>query len=77
MAWNSGHFAGQGGLDDPSRADGQLWNLQSNLILPDDGKLSFYYDMVSNVRAKSNAGFQTQIVRPPYIIIYEGRSLPA
>jgi lysophospholipase len=40
----------------------QVWNLESNLVIPDDGKLSFYYNMVSNVRAKSNAGFPTQIV---------------
>jgi len=40
----------------------QLWNLESNLIFPDDGKLSFYSDMLSQVNAKGDDGFNTQLV---------------
>ncbi|KAI9633403.1 lysophospholipase catalytic domain-containing protein [Dioszegia hungarica] len=45
----------------PTELINDVWNLESNLVIPDDGKLSFYYNMVSNVRAKANAGFATQI----------------
>lgn len=38
-----------------------VWNLDSNLIFPDNDKLSFYTKMLSNVRAKTNEGFPTQI----------------
>ena len=43
-------------------ADDKVWNLDSNLIVPDDNKISFYYDLISNVRAKTNEDFPTQIV---------------
>ena len=39
-----------------------MWNLQSNVIFPDDGKLTFYPDLLSEVGAKKDAGFQTQLV---------------
>jgi hypothetical protein len=39
------------------------------LIFPDDGKLSFYYDMLSNVRAKGN-DFPTQIVSGAIYLVY-------
>jgi len=42
--------------------DGQLWNLESNLIFPEDGKLSFYSDLLSEVNAKNDEGFVTQLV---------------
>jgi lysophospholipase len=42
--------------------DGQLWNLESNLIFPDDGKLSFYSDLLSQVNSKGDEGFATQLV---------------
>lgn len=50
--------------------NGQVWNLDSNLIVPDDGKTSFYYNMISNVRAKSNENFPTQIVSSPLSAVH-------
>jgi hypothetical protein len=40
----------------------QSWNLKSNLIFPDDDKISFYYDLLSEVSRKGDEGFPTQIV---------------
>jgi lysophospholipase len=40
----------------------QVWDLDSNLIYPDENTASFYYDLVSEVGAKENESFPTQIV---------------
>ncbi len=41
----------------------QLWNLDSNLVLPSNDDISFYTDLLSEVDAKKAEGFPTQIVR--------------
>jgi hypothetical protein len=37
------------------------------LVFPDDGKLSFYSDLLSQVNAKGDEGFNTQLVSPLHI----------
>lgn len=39
----------------------QIWNISSNLVVPADDKLSFYYNLISEVRDKADKGYQTQI----------------
>ncbi|UZJ55172.1 hypothetical protein CBS101457_004492 [Exobasidium rhododendri] len=45
------------------------WNLDNNLVLPSDGTISFYADLVSDVAGKRDEGFTTGIVD------YWGRAL--
>jgi len=59
-SWGTGTFMANGGQL-PTDLVNNVWDLSSNLILPDDGKLSFYYDLVSEVDSKSSEGFPTQI----------------
>ena len=41
----------------------QVWNLDSDLVAPSDNKVEFYYDLESEVNAKGDEGFPTQIAR--------------
>ncbi|WVR05725.1 hypothetical protein IAU60_002749 [Kwoniella sp. DSM 27419] len=59
-SWATGSFMSNGGPLPSSLID-NLWDLESNLIFPDDGKLEFYTNLVTETRAKANAGFPTQI----------------
>ncbi|WWC65337.1 uncharacterized protein I303_107955 [Kwoniella dejecticola CBS 10117] len=59
-SWATGSFMANGGTL-PSDLLANLWNLDSNLIFPEDGKLSFYTSLATEVNAKSDAGFPTQI----------------
>jgi lysophospholipase len=61
----SGRVAAERGYAKWTRAESrsQVWNLGSNLILPSDNKVSFYYDLVSEVDAKDSTGFPVQLVR--------------
>ncbi|KAJ1032558.1 hypothetical protein NDA16_000581 [Ustilago loliicola] len=38
-----------------------IWNLQSNLIVPSDGKVSFYASIVAAVAGKRTEGYQTSL----------------
>lgn len=38
-----------------------MWNIDSNLVVPADNKLTFYYDLISEVGDKADKGFSTQI----------------
>ncbi|WWD20845.1 phospholipase B [Kwoniella shandongensis] len=59
-SWATGSFMANGG---PLPIDliTSLWNLDSNLILPDDDKVSFYTELYTETNAKSDAGFPTQL----------------
>lgn len=59
-SWATGSFVANGGIL-PTDLLKNVLNLDSNLIIPSDGKVSFYYNMLSNVRAKAGEGFPTQI----------------
>jgi lysophospholipase len=59
-SWATGSFMANGGML-PTDLLQNVLNLDSNLIFPADGKVSFYYNMLSNVRAKAAEGFPTQI----------------
>lgn len=59
-SWATGAFVANGGML-PTDLLQKILNLDSNLIFPSDGKVSFYYNMLSNVRAKANEGYPTQI----------------
>lgn len=59
-SWATGSFMANGGML-PTDLLQNVLNLQDNLIFPADGKVSFYYNMLSNVRAKAAEGFPTQI----------------
>ena len=39
-------------------ADDQVWNLQSNMIVPDHDQIQFYYRLLTNVDGKQRPGFQ-------------------
>jgi lysophospholipase len=39
----------------------QIWNIDSNLVVPADGKFDFYTSLISEVREKGDQGFRTQI----------------
>lgn len=43
------------------KRDLQVWNIDSNLVVPSDNKLTFYYDLISEVGDKADKGFPTQI----------------
>jgi hypothetical protein len=55
--------SGGTGLGQTLALSPQVWDLSSNLILPSDNKVSFYYDLVSEVDAKDSTGFPVQLVR--------------
>lgn len=59
-SWATGSFVANDGML-PTDLINQVWNLESNLIVPSSGKVSFYYDLVSEVGAKADEGFPTQI----------------
>ncbi|WWC72722.1 phospholipase B [Kwoniella pini CBS 10737] len=59
-SWATGTFMANGGAL-PSDLLTNLWNLDSNLIFPDDDKLSFYTSLVTETNAKKDAGFPTQL----------------
>ncbi|WWC98312.1 phospholipase B [Kwoniella sp. B9012] len=59
-SWATGSFMANGG-ELPINLLNNLWNLDSNLIFPSDGKLSFYTTLASEVNAKSDAGFPVQL----------------
>ncbi|WWC92469.1 uncharacterized protein L201_007427 [Kwoniella dendrophila CBS 6074] len=59
-SWATGSFMANGGQL-PSDLLNNLWDLDSNLIFPDDGKLSFYTELVTETNAKSDQGFPVQI----------------
>ncbi|OCF35914.1 phospholipase B [Kwoniella heveanensis BCC8398] len=59
-SWATGSFMSNGGPL-PSDLITSLWNLDSNLVFPDDGKLSFYTNLVTQTKAKENAGFPVQL----------------
>lgn len=59
-SWATGSFVANGGQL-PTDLLKNVLNLDSNLVFPADDKVSFYYDMLSNVRAKAGKGFPTQI----------------
>lgn len=59
-SWATGSFIANGGML-PTDLVQNVLDLDSNLIFPDDGKTSFYYNMLSNVRAKAGEGFPTAI----------------
>lgn len=59
-SWGTGSFvANDGPL--PTDLIKNVWNLESNLVFPPDGKLAFYTNMLSNARSKTAEGFPTQI----------------
>lgn len=47
----------------------QTWNLGENLVVPPDGKLAYYSDIVVDVAKKRGLGYNTGIVD------YWGRAL--
>lgn len=47
----------------------EVYNLESNLVIPSDGKVSFYADLISDVKDKRDEGFPTAITD------YWGRAL--
>lgn len=59
-SWATGSYVANNGAL-PTDLVKNVWNLDSNLIFPSDDKLSFYTNMLSNVRAKAHEGFPTQI----------------
>ncbi|EIW66264.1 hypothetical protein TREMEDRAFT_45759 [Tremella mesenterica DSM 1558] len=59
-SWATGSFMINGGRL-PTDLVNDVWNLASDLVVPSDDKLTFYYDLVSEVNAKQGTGFQTQI----------------
>lgn len=59
-SWATGTFFANGG-GNPYDLIANVWDLESNLVYPSDDKISFYLDLVANVRPKSNEGFPTQI----------------
>ncbi|BEJ13563.1 hypothetical protein CspHIS471_0307370 [Cutaneotrichosporon sp. HIS471] len=59
-SWATGSFMANGGML-PTDILQKVLNLDSNLIFPADGKVSFYFNMISNVRAKAAEGFPTAI----------------
>lgn len=58
-SWATTTFIANGGQH-PSDLAKNVWNLKSNLIFPQDGKVSFYTDLLSEVKAKGK-NFPTQI----------------
>ncbi|CBQ70442.1 probable lysophospholipase (lpl) [Sporisorium reilianum SRZ2] len=38
-----------------------VWNLESNLVVPEDGKVSFYASILAAVAGKRNVGYQTSL----------------
>ncbi|GFZ51352.1 Lysophospholipase [Saitozyma sp. JCM 24511] len=59
-SWGTGSFMANGGAL-PTDLVNNVWDLSSNLILPSDNKVSFYYDLVSEVDAKDSTGFPVQL----------------
>ncbi|KAK8850671.1 hypothetical protein IAR55_004591 [Kwoniella newhampshirensis] len=59
-SWATGSFMANGG---PLPIDliTSLWNLDSNLIFPDDDKVSFYTELITETHAKGDEGFPTQL----------------
>ncbi|KAJ9127492.1 hypothetical protein QFC24_000901 [Naganishia onofrii] len=52
-------FANNG--ENPDQLAQNVWNIDSNLVVPSDDKLTFYYDLISEVGDKADKGFSTQI----------------
>lgn len=67
-SWAVGSFAINDWPTTQSLLD-QTWNLPTNLVVPQDGKVSFYADIVADVAAKRIEGYPTGIVD------YWGRAL--
>ncbi|OXM76080.1 phospholipase B [Cryptococcus neoformans Bt63] len=59
-SWATGTFMSNGGQL-PTNLLENLWNIDSNLIFPDDDKLSFYTELYTETNAKSDLGFPIQI----------------
>ncbi|WRT70853.1 phospholipase B [Kwoniella shivajii] len=59
-SWATGSFMSNGG-ELPINLLNNLWDLESNLIFPDDDKVSFYTELVTETNAKNDAGFPTQL----------------
>ncbi|XAO27098.1 phospholipase B [Cryptococcus bacillisporus CA1280] len=59
-SWATGTFMSNGGQLPTSLLE-NLWNIDSNLIFPDDDKVSFYAELYIETNAKSDLGFPTQI----------------
>ncbi|KAJ9104240.1 hypothetical protein QFC19_004057 [Naganishia cerealis] len=59
-SWAVGTFFANNG-ENPDQLAQNVWNIDSNLVVPSDNKLNFYYDLVSEVGDKADKGFPTQI----------------
>ncbi|KAL7420921.1 Lysophospholipase 1 [Cryptotrichosporon argae] len=59
-SWATGSFFANGGPL-PTELVENVWELDENLVVPSDDTISFYYDLVSEVDAKSDLNFPTQI----------------
>ncbi|WVQ63560.1 uncharacterized protein L199_001713 [Kwoniella botswanensis] len=59
-SWGTASWISNGGML-PLDMIEKVWNLESNLILPDDGKLSFYSNLIRQVDAKRKANFPAQL----------------
>ncbi|WVW80586.1 hypothetical protein I302_102572 [Kwoniella bestiolae CBS 10118] len=59
-SWGTSSWISNGGMLPLDMID-KVWNLESNLILPDDGKLSFYTSLADQVNGKRETGFPAQL----------------
>lgn len=65
-SWLTGSYYANQGRTIPDLAQ-NVWNLSSNLIIPDKGFLdttSYFTDLISEVKGKRDLGFATAIVGP-------------
>ncbi|ODO05799.1 phospholipase B [Cryptococcus amylolentus CBS 6273] len=59
-SWATGSFMANGGQL-PTDLLTNLWDMSSNLVFPDSGKLTFYPELYQETNAKSDQGFPIQI----------------
>nr|ODN90127.1 hypothetical protein L203_02050 [Cryptococcus depauperatus CBS 7841] len=59
-AWGTGSFIANEGLS-PMKLVEQIWNLESNLVYPDDDKLFFYSNIIGHLDGKRSTGHPVQL----------------